>query len=260
MPTSTNDRNRPDRPLPVRSEPPHDPARRATAAPGFAAGTHSDSRAHYFASKLKILPGVTIPLRSMLIDGGAHQILVSPIATVEEEAHIGGAPLVLVAPSLLHHLHLPSVIERYRPIELWGPPGLAEKRPELGTIRTLGNDPWPYGDQLEHVLVRGAPMRNEVVFFHRASRTIYTADLFFNICDPDGFLASISLRMMGIYRRFGAAKMWRKWVTDRAAFSRSIDEILAWDFERIVVAHGEVVDENARDRFEIALRELQLLD
>lgn len=253
MPTPSNN---PERRTPQPGELSRDP--RADASPVLS--RRIVSQAHYFDSTLKMMPGITIPLRSMLVDASEQQILVSPVATVEEESHIGGAPLVLVAPSLLHHLHIRTAIERYQPIVLWGPPGLAEKQPELGPMRTLGVDPWPYAGQLEYVVVQGAPRRNEVVFFHRASRTIYTADLFFNICHPQNVLASIALRLMGIHKRFGAAKMWRKWVVDRAAFSRSIDEILAWEFDRIVVAHGEIVDENARDRFEIALRELQLLD
>jgi hypothetical protein len=218
-----------------------------------------DSMSYFFDSKLALLPGVSIPLRSMLI-AGEHDILVSPVGTVEEGSLIGGAPLVLVAPSLLHHIHLAKLIERHRPVALWGPPGLAEKQPALGPMHTFGVDPWPYAAELDYVLVEGAPRRNEVVFFHRSSRTIYTADLLLNICRPKGLLTSLALRGMGVHRRLGAAKMWRRWVTDRAAFGRSIDAILAWEFERIVVAHGDIVDENARDRFEIALRELQLLD
>jgi len=240
---------------------PADAARAPVAqSPGLAARQTTGSRARYFDSKLRMLPGVTIPLRSMLVDGGGRQLLVSPVGTAEEASHIEASPLTLVAPSLLHHLHLRTVMERHRSVSLWGPPGLPDKLPELGPIHVFGVDAWPHGDQLEVVVIQGAPKRNEVVFFHRASRSIYTADLFFNIRQPEGFLASIALRMMGIYRRFGAAKLWRNWVTDRAAFTRSIEEVLAWDFERIVVAHGEVLEYNAREQFEISLRELGLLE
>jgi hypothetical protein len=159
----------------------------------------------------------------------------------------------------LHHRHLEATIARYRPVALWGPPGLAARCPELGPIHVLGVDPWPHDDQLAFVVVEGAPRRNEVVFFHKPSRTIYTADLFFNIREPEGFLTPLSFRVMGIYRRFATAKMWRRWITDRAAFARSIEKILAWDFDRIVVAHGDAVDQNARILFEAALRELDLI-
>ena len=73
-------------------------------------------------------------------------------------------------------------------------------------------------------------------------------------------LAALAFRMMGVYRRFATAKMWRRWITDKAAFARSIEEILGWDFTRIVVAHGDVVDRDARDQFESALRELDLIE
>lgn len=213
----------------------------------------------YFDSKLKLLPGVTIPLRAMMVDNGERQILISPVGTPAEAAQVQAAPLTVVAPSLLHHLHLENAVERYRPIALWGPPGLAEKHPDLGPMHVFGEDPWPHADQLAFVIVEGAPRRNEVVFFHAASKTIYTADLFFNIREPEGFLTPLTFRVMGIYRRFGAAKMWRRWVTDRAAFRRSIEQILTWDFERIVVAHGEVVSRDARAQFVRALRELELI-
>lgn len=241
----------------------HDSPRGAReAVPGSSAvsrRTEMSSRTYYSDSKLKLLPGVVIPLRSMLVAAIDRQILVSPVATSEEAARISSPPLTVVAPSLLHHLHLEAAITRYRPVALWGPPGLAHKCRGLGPVHVFGVDAWPHHEQLAFVVVEGAPKRNEVVFFHAPSRTIYTADLFFNIREPEGLLTPLTFRMMGIYRRFATAKMWRRWVTDRAAFARSIDKILAWDFDRIVVAHGDAVDRDARVVFEAALRELDLI-
>jgi len=217
------------------------------------------SSATYLDSTLKLFPGVTIPLRAMMVANGERQILISPIGTSEEADQVDATPLTVVAPSLLHHLHLEAAIERYRPVALWGPPGLVEAHPDLGPAHVFGVDPWPHADQLEVEVVAGAPKRNEVVFFHKASRTIYTADLAFNIREPHGFLTPLTFRLMGIYRRFAVAKPWRRWVTDRAAFARSIDRILAWDFERIVVAHGDAVEHNARAQLIAALREVELL-
>ncbi|HEX2691206.1 MAG TPA: hypothetical protein VHN14_31555 [Kofleriaceae bacterium] len=232
------------------------PAPRSSA---FFARSIVSSRTYYFDSKLKLFPGLTIPLRSMLVETSKQQVLISPVATPEEASQID-APPVLVAPSLLHPRQIAAAVERYRPLALWGPPGLAETRPELGPVHVLGLDAWPYGDQLGFAIIEGAPRCNDVVFFHRASRTIYTANLFCHICEPEGFLAPLAFRMMGVYRRFSTAKLWRRWVTDRAAFARSIDEILTWNFDRIVVAHGEVVENDARARFEAALREVHLIE
>lgn len=239
--------------------PPGDSEARAPRSSAFFARSIIDSRTYYFDAKLRLLPGVTIPSRSMLVAASKQQILISPVGTPEETAQVD-APVIVVAPSLLQPRHLAAAAERYRPVALWGPPGLAEHKPELGPMHVLGLDAWPYSDQLEFVVVEGAPKCNEVVFFHRASRTIYTANLFCNICEPEGLLAPLAFRVMGVYRRFATAKLWRRWVTDRVAFARSIDEILRWNFDRIVVAHGDVVDQDARAQFVAALRELHLIE
>ena len=240
-----------------------DPLPRATLPMSVPA--HERERAiastlHTFDSKLKMMPGVCAPLRSMLVTAGRDEILVSPVGTAQEASGVGDRVTTVVAPSLLHHLHLVEAVARYRPLALWGPPGLSEKRPELAPIQVFGRDVWPHGAELEFLLIDGAPMRNEVVFFHRASRTLYTADLFFHILEPEGFLTPVTYRAMGIWKRFGMMRMWKKWVTDRAAFQNSIEQMMDWDFERIEVAHGEPVERHAKDLVINALAERSLLD
>jgi hypothetical protein len=53
--------------------------------------------------------------------------------------------------------------------------------------------------------------------------------------------------------------MWKHWVKDRAAFDRSIRQMLAWDFDRIVMAHGTIVGANGKQMMIDALRERDLL-
>jgi len=212
------------------------------------------SHARYFNGDLKIVPGVHLPLRSMLIDG-ASRILVSPIDTVDERRAASGLLDAIVAPSLLHGIYTKIARDRHRPRAVWGPPGFAAKHPELGPVRTLGVDPWPFIEQLDFEVVAGAPKRQEVVFFHSPSRTIYTADVVFNLGEPEGLIAPLVYRLMGVYKRLAMPKLWSRWITDKAAFRRSMDRILAWDFDRIAVAHGELVASGGHDRFEKALAE-----
>ena len=142
--------------------------------------------------------------------------------------------------------------------ELWGPPGLADNVPELAPIKVFGQDPWPHDAEVAVEVIGGAPRRNEVVFFHRPTRTLYTADLVFNIHTPAGLLSPLTFRAMGIYKRFAVARMWKRWVEDRAAFDRSIARVLAWDFDRIAMAHGEIVTSDGRQALIDALRERDL--
>lgn len=209
----------------------------------------------YCESELGLLPGIQLPLRSMLVPTATDSILVSPVGTAEEHAAAEGKRVVVVAPSLLHHKHIARTRTALDVADVWGPPGLAAKLPELAPVKTLGVDAWPYEATLPFVVIAGVPFRNEVVFFHAASRTIYTADLVFNIRARAGLVSPIAFRALGIYRRFAVARMWKHWVKDRAAFARSIDAVLAWDFEGIAMAHGEVVRSDGRAMLVEALRE-----
>jgi len=217
------------------------------------------SSAKFFRSEMTVMPGITIPVCSMLVSDDRRRILVSPIGTDDEARAVEGGVTALVAPSL-HHLNWLAAARAYaHPDTVWGPPGLARKRPSLAPIAAIGIAPWPHGDLLDAVRIEGATARDEIVFFHRASRTLYTADLFFNLYRTTGWLAPLAFRVMGTYRRFAIARRWRHWIEDRAAFDRSITQMLAWPFERVVVGHGNPIERDARRRVIDALDERGLL-
>lgn len=221
-----------------------------------AAGT---SNLRLFTSELRIVPGVVIPLHSMLVETATKAVLVSPVGTRAEMTACEGRQVVLVEPSLLHHKRLAKAVQVLEPQELWGPDGFAEKLPEFKDARVFGRDPWPHDDMLSFAEIQGAPFRNEVVFFHHPTRTLYTADLAFDILEPKGVIAPLALRMMGIYKQFAVPKMWNRWVKDKAAFKTSIDRVLAWPIERIAVAHGDMVQHNGREKLFKALRARDLI-
>ena len=212
----------------------------------------------YFESTLDMLPGVHVPLRSMFLP--LRGVLISPVGTAQERA-IMRSVRTLVGPSLLHHRHLSEARALAPEAEVWGPPGFAEKVGDKAgpQVRVFGRDAWPHEAELAALLIEGAPKRNEIVFLHRPTSTLYTADLVFNILGDAGMLAALTFRMMGIYRKFAVARMWNHWVKDRVAFDRSITQLLSWDFDRIVMAHGTIVGANGKQMLVNALRERDLL-
>lgn len=213
----------------------------------------------FFDSELSVFPGVRLPLRSMLVESPTKAILISPVGTRAELAAVDGKTCILAEPSLLHHKRLARAIQALSPRELWAPPGFGEKLPEYTDASVFGADPWPHDDLVSFTLIEGAPFRNEIVFFHRASRTLYTADLVIGIVQPSGILTPLVMRALGVGRAFGASKVWSHWIKDPVAFRRSIDRIMGWPFERIAMAHGEIVEGNARAKLFHALRERALI-
>jgi hypothetical protein len=232
-------------------------AARAAARSAWLAPIASTVR--FFDSELGVFPGVKLPVRSMLVDSPTKAILVSPVGTSAELVAVNGKACVIAEPSLFHHKRLAPAIQKLQPQELWGPPGFAEKLPEFADASVFGADPWPHDDLLSFTLIEGAPFRNEVVFFHRPSRTLYTADLVCGTVRPRGVFTPLVMRALGVGRSFGTAKVWSYWIKDPAAFRRSIDRVMGWPFERIAMAHGDMVDGNARAKLFGALRERGLV-
>ena len=50
-------------------------------------------------SSLHLLPGLELPLRSMIVATERAKILISPVGTLEEAGAVGGDPITLVAQS-----------------------------------------------------------------------------------------------------------------------------------------------------------------
>ena len=159
----------------------------------------------------------------------------------------------IIAPNAFHHVHLTQVLERYPDATLHGPRALAAKRTDLTfkDLTTHMSSAW--SSELQPLLQTGAPRFDEVVFLHAASSTLLVTDYFFNIRECRGWLTPWVLRTSGAYKKFAQSRWYRWIVKDKPLARASAEQMLAWPFERIVPAHGEVVTERAHEQAERAL-------
>ena len=107
------------------------------------------------------------------------------------------------------------------------------------------------------IKVAGMPSINEHAFYHPESKTLVIADLLFNLPDSVGaftlgFLGLIS----GIQKHPGNSRMFRLAIKDRNAFEQSLQQILALDFQQIIVAHGEPITTDAKETLAWVFRDL----
>jgi hypothetical protein len=154
----------------------------------------------------------------------------------------------VVGPSLVHHLFLADYAKAYPAAALWGAPGLAAKRPDLRFERTLAGAAVPeWEGRVHYARFEGAPRINELVFLHRPTRTLVLTDLAFNVQPGAKNRAKIFHWLVGAGGGFGPHRIIRAVIRDRAAARRSLAGILAWDFERIVVTHGDVLERGGRE-------------
>jgi hypothetical protein len=182
---------------------------------------------------------------------GGGLLLHSPVALDARlctELDAIGAVRFVVAPNRVHHLYAGRVRERYPDPRLWIGPGLERKRPDLEYVAILGDEAPPeWRGQVEQVFFRGRPFENEVVFFHPASRTLLLCDLAFNFGPGTAPVTRWLMKLLRSYGRFGPSKLDPWLIRDRAAARASLERILAWDFDRVVVGHGDVLERGGRE-------------
>ena len=128
------------------------------------------------------------------------------------------------------------------------PPGF----PGADDADPLVPPPPEWGEELEVVPLEGMPRIREHAFFHRPSATLILGDLFFNL-RPTGWTRFFLRALSGLKSYPGMSRLFRFMIKDKDAFRSSLDRLRALPFERIVVAHGEPIENDPRAAFEAAL-------
>ena len=114
--------------------------------------------------------------------------------------------------------------------------------------------PPEWAGEIEVLRVDGVPGMEEHAVFHRPSRTLIVADLLFNFgADAPAWTRLLMLVAVGKKHDPGMARSVRMTVKDDAALRRSLAAIGAWDFDRIIVGHGDVVEAGGKRLYEEAL-------
>jgi len=173
------------------------------------------------------------------------EAIATELATLGRVAHI-------VAPGNFHHLHAASAQAAFPAAKTWICPGVERRSPSLKYDGLLGDmPPAVWAGQIDQVLVQGTRIMREVAMFHRASGTLILVDLIENFTDATQH-AGRGLKLLFKY----ILRMWNNprpapeykigW-NDRKVVAESLRRILAWDFQRIVLSHGDLIERAARE-------------
>ena len=190
-----------------------------------------------------------------LTDGGLF--LHSPIRLdggLRAELDGLGEVRAIVAPNKFHHLFAGDACAAYPNAKLYGALGLPLKRKDLKFAGMLGDEPRPeWRGDIEQRTIKGASMLNEVAFFHPASRTLILTDLVFNVPKDRPWGIPLVFRLMGAGGRCGPHRFVRWMIRDKEGARESLGLIMRWDFDRVIVAHGDVIEggghKKVRDAF-----------
>ncbi len=173
----------------------------------------------------------------------------SPIAltdALKSEVSALGKVRHLISPNWIHYAYIADWQKAFTDTIAWAPPNVRARaikhKVDIAFDRDLGEVAEPdWAEEIDQLVAFGSKTHVEVVFFHKASKTLILTDLIENFekpklprwlrfmiglagnVDPDG-KAPIDMRMSFLG---GKAKL-------RAAVQQMID----WAPERIILAHG----------------------
>lgn len=197
---------------------------------------------------------------------GRKLAIISPIEITKEigsQIDAIGSVAHIIAPNLYHHLYAGACKSVYSDATLWGAPGLKEKRPELaidGVIRPGEDAPWQdlegiFFDGLKTLGPNGFDTLNEWVFLHSASRTLILTDAAFYYDSSFPWTVQLATRVLGSYDVLKPSVLEKIAIRDKQTLKRSVEAVLEWDFDRVVMAHGRVIEKGGKEMFRKGYRQ-----
>lgn len=173
----------------------------------------------------------------------------SPVAFSDQiwdqlDALAPGEPRHLVIPSRTHDLYLKEWMERIPPETTYAPAALQKAHPDWAVGQTLTDSfRAPWSGVLPHQILHGAPRVSEVAFQHLPSRTLILVDSVFNhTAAGKPLLTKLFLMADGASRGPSITRVFRLMIKDKPAFRAACAKVLAWEFDRVLVGHGAVIE------------------
>ena len=202
------------------------------------------------------LGGVALPVRMTVVrlaSGGlwvhSPTELSTPLKNAVDDL---GAVTAILAPSNGHNLWFEAWQNAYPEAATFVARGIPKKLPNLTGYEFIDEHAADWATDLDCQVMKGVPFFDECVFLHRPSRSLIVSDLVQNHRgrEQQGFAKVISKLIMepiGFKDICTAPPLRFKFVVkDRPAFHGFLGDVQAWDFNRIIVAHGNIIDDDAK--------------
>jgi len=210
------------------------------------------------------LAGARFNARMTVIKLGRGEILIhSPCefdGSLKDEVNALGRVAAIIAPGNFHWMHVRSCQQAFPDAPTYIYPGVERRAKGLAFDFVLGEqEPSLWAGELSQVVLRGTRVMGEVAFFHRGSRTLILVDLLENFTPATpgtNLFLRTAFRLVGMWNRPGPAPEYRIARGDRARVREDLERILAWDFERVILSHGDIVRHDGKQVVARAWRKL----
>jgi len=202
------------------------------------------------------------PLNLIGVDFGARMTIVrlksgglflhSPIrlsSDTKEFCNKLGPVEYVIAPNTMHHLFISAYFTEYPAAIFLAPENLIKMLPNLKFTRALSHAAESgYQDVMEQSFVEGTrPKFDEMIFFHRPSRTLIVTDLLFNLPPPQGLWQKLFFSLNHMGDGPAPSRLMRFMLHDRVRVRRTVEWMLERQPENLILSHGNIVRGNASE-------------
>ncbi|MEL6439729.1 MAG: DUF4336 domain-containing protein [Cyanobacteria bacterium J06621_8] len=192
-------------------------------------------------------------------------LLISPVkidSQLQQQLDELGEVKYIVAPNLFHYLYVADCQKIYPQAQTIAPPGLTDKIPTLKVDQILTQDAIAFNSEVEYMLLEGFQIfvppkirkANEIIFYHPQSKTLIITDSAFNLDNSLPLVTQIAARILGSYQVLKPSWLEKIAVEDCSLLQQAIARVMNWDFERVIMAHGKIVTENAKEKLTAGYR------
>ena len=178
-----------------------------------------------------------------------------PTDALAQELRALGPVRWLVVPNRWHHLGAPAAAAHFPEASLVGPASALDRNPRLKLDLDLHEG--KFGElvpELELLPLAGVPFWDETVLYHRPTQTLLGADIVCSAGRNDHFSWRLGARMTGCYERVRVPPDARKKVEDKAGAARSLRAMLDRPAQRLIIGHGDIIDDGWREQLANAWR------
>jgi hypothetical protein len=199
--------------------------------------------------------GPRLPSRTTVVRLPSGRLLVVSPPPVEAGGleHLDALGVVeeVLVPNSFHYVNAPGFLARYPRAILRVAPGLHQRVAGLPAGEEVAaSAPASWGAGLEHLVLGPARGVSEIALFHRPSATLVLTDLAFHMVSYGSRVEQAFWRLNGVPAGFGPSRTARMLLLrNRPLAAAFLRRVLGWPFRRVLVAHGDPLEENAAVEF-----------
>lgn len=219
-----------------------------------------DSNIWVAEQPLKYL-GIDVGTRMTVIRSKNNQLsIISPIKindAIKKQLDEIGIVTNIIAPNLFHYLFAFNCKNLFPTSTFWADLDLKKKKPELPIDKTFDYEGGNLDDHLKYtffdgfktITLNGFSPLNEFIFYHVLSKTLILTDTAFNFDENFSFSTKLVFRLIGGYNNLSPSLLEKVATTDKNKIKNTLQKILNWDFDRIIMAHGSIIESNGKEQF-----------